>query len=104
MYIINLLCWTGLPWELGVAETHQTLTLNNLRSRVVLQVIGVFFVNFEIQIYYVPYDTYIMLYALVCPFFTRFFFYRVQKATFLIEPLLIYLLKTSIDVLTLLNT
>jgi hypothetical protein len=32
----------GLPWELGVAETHQTLTLNNLRSRVVLQVIRVF--------------------------------------------------------------
>lgn len=35
--------WTGiknagLPWELGIAETHQTLTMNNLRSRVVLQV------------------------------------------------------------------
>ena len=24
----------GLPWELGLAETHQTLVLNNLRSRV----------------------------------------------------------------------
>ena len=23
----------GLPWELGLAETHQTLVLNNLRSR-----------------------------------------------------------------------
>ncbi|RIL38461.1 hypothetical protein BUY93_15995, partial [Mammaliicoccus fleurettii] len=24
----------GLPWELGLAETHQTLMLNGLRSRV----------------------------------------------------------------------
>ena len=24
----------GLPWELGIAETHQTLILNGLRSRV----------------------------------------------------------------------
>ena len=30
----------GLPWELGLAETHQTLVLNNLRSRVVLQTDG----------------------------------------------------------------
>ena len=30
----------GLPWELGIAETHQTLVLNNLRRRVVLQVDG----------------------------------------------------------------
>ena len=30
----------GLPWELGIAETHQTLVRNNLRSRVVLQVDG----------------------------------------------------------------
>ncbi|MBF0292306.1 MAG: glutamate synthase large subunit [Nitrospinae bacterium] len=30
----------GLPWELGVAETHQTLMLNNLRSRIVLQTDG----------------------------------------------------------------
>jgi glutamate synthase (NADPH/NADH) large chain len=30
----------GLPWELGIAETHQTLVLNNLRSRVVLQTDG----------------------------------------------------------------
>jgi glutamate synthase (ferredoxin) len=30
----------GLPWELGVAETHQTLVLNNLRSRVVLETDG----------------------------------------------------------------
>jgi glutamate synthase domain-containing protein 2 len=34
-----------LPWELGVAETHQTLTLNNLRSRIVLQVSRVFCVK-----------------------------------------------------------
>ena len=37
--------WTGikhagLPWELGLAETHQTLVLNRLRSRVVLQTDG----------------------------------------------------------------
>ena len=30
----------GLPWELGVAETHQTLVMNNLRSRVVVQTDG----------------------------------------------------------------
>ena len=30
----------GLPWELGLAETHQTLTLNRLRRRVRLQVDG----------------------------------------------------------------
>ena len=30
----------GLPWELGLAETHQCLVLNNLRSRVVLQTDG----------------------------------------------------------------
>jgi glutamate synthase domain-containing protein 2 len=29
-----------LPWELGVAETHQTLVLNNLRSRVALETDG----------------------------------------------------------------
>ncbi|XP_069156175.1 uncharacterized protein [Procambarus clarkii] len=37
--------WTGiksagLPWELGISETHQTLVLNNLRSRIVLQADG----------------------------------------------------------------
>ena len=30
----------GLPWELGIAETHQTLVMNNLRSRVALQTDG----------------------------------------------------------------
>jgi glutamate synthase domain-containing protein 2/glutamate synthase domain-containing protein 1/glutamate synthase domain-containing protein 3 len=30
----------GLPWELGLAETHQTLVLNDLRSRVRLQTDG----------------------------------------------------------------
>ncbi|MBT4137399.1 MAG: glutamate synthase subunit alpha, partial [Candidatus Latescibacteria bacterium] len=30
----------GLPWELGVAETHQTLVLNNLRSRIVVETDG----------------------------------------------------------------
>ena len=32
--------YAGLPWELGLAETHQTLLLNNLRSRVRLQTDG----------------------------------------------------------------
>ena len=30
----------GLPWELGLAETHQTLQLNGLRGRVVLETDG----------------------------------------------------------------
>jgi len=30
----------GLPWELGIAEAQQTLTLNNLRSRIVLECDG----------------------------------------------------------------
>ncbi|CAD5117336.1 DgyrCDS6121 [Dimorphilus gyrociliatus] len=37
--------WTGIknagaPWELGISETHQTLMLNDLRSRVTLQADG----------------------------------------------------------------
>jgi glutamate synthase (NADPH) large chain len=32
--------YAGLPWELGLAETHQTLVLNDLRSRVRLQTDG----------------------------------------------------------------
>ncbi|KAL5009527.1 hypothetical protein ScPMuIL_011832 [Solemya velum] len=37
--------WTGiknagLPWELGISETHQCLVMNDLRSRVVLQADG----------------------------------------------------------------
>jgi glutamate synthase (NADPH/NADH) len=37
--------WTGikhagLPWELGLSETHQTLVQNNLRGRVVVQTDG----------------------------------------------------------------
>ena len=30
----------GLPWELGLAETHQTLVLNNLRSRITIETDG----------------------------------------------------------------
>jgi glutamate synthase (NADPH/NADH) large chain len=30
----------GLPWELGLAETHQTLVKNGLRNRIVLQTDG----------------------------------------------------------------
>ncbi|MFH1090086.1 MAG: glutamate synthase large subunit, partial [Pseudomonadota bacterium] len=30
----------GIPWELGLAETHQVLVLNNLRDRIVVQADG----------------------------------------------------------------
>ena len=30
----------GIPWELGLAETHQTLVIHNLRSRIVVQTDG----------------------------------------------------------------
>jgi hypothetical protein len=30
----------GLPWELGLAETHQTLVANDLRGRCTVQVRG----------------------------------------------------------------
>ena len=32
--------YAGLPWELGLAETHQTLVLNKLRSRIVVEADG----------------------------------------------------------------
>src|SRR5207248_9013525 len=30
----------GIPWELGLAETQQTLVMNNLRDRIILQTDG----------------------------------------------------------------
>ncbi|RZC34842.1 glutamate synthase 1 [NADH], chloroplastic [Asbolus verrucosus] len=47
--------WTGiksagLPWELGIAETHQVLVLNNLRSRIVLQADGQIRTGFDVVI------------------------------------------------------
>jgi len=30
----------GIPWELGLAETHQVLVMNDLRSRIVVEVDG----------------------------------------------------------------
>ncbi|XP_017887096.1 putative glutamate synthase [NADPH] isoform X2 [Ceratina calcarata] len=47
--------WTGikhagLPWELGVAETHQILTMNNLRSRVVVQADGQLRTGFDVMV------------------------------------------------------
>jgi len=30
----------GIPWELGLAETHQVLVINNLRSRIAVEVDG----------------------------------------------------------------
>jgi glutamate synthase domain-containing protein 2/glutamate synthase domain-containing protein 1/glutamate synthase domain-containing protein 3 len=37
---ISSIRYAGLPWELGLAETHQTLVLNDLRNRVRLQTDG----------------------------------------------------------------
>src|SRR5205814_9731479 len=37
---MNSLKHAGAPWELGLAETQQTLLLNNLRDRVTVQVDG----------------------------------------------------------------
>ncbi|WP_104092347.1 glutamate synthase large subunit [Arthrobacter sp. GMC3] len=37
---LNSLKHAGMPWELGLAETQQTLRLNGLRDRVVVQVDG----------------------------------------------------------------
>ena len=40
----------GLPWELGLAEAHQTLIKNNLRSRVVLQTDGKILTGYDLAI------------------------------------------------------
>jgi glutamate synthase domain-containing protein 2/glutamate synthase domain-containing protein 1/glutamate synthase domain-containing protein 3 len=37
---VSSIMHAGLPWELGLSETHQTLVLNDLRSRVRLQTDG----------------------------------------------------------------
>jgi len=37
---ISSIKYVGLPWELGLAETQQTLLLNDLRSRIVVQADG----------------------------------------------------------------
>ncbi|CAD7082992.1 unnamed protein product [Hermetia illucens] len=47
--------WTGiksagLPWELGIAETHQVLVLNNLRSRTVVQADGQLRTGFDVVV------------------------------------------------------
>ncbi|XP_041354050.1 putative glutamate synthase [NADPH] [Gigantopelta aegis] len=47
--------WTGiknagLPWELGISETHQTLVLNDLRSRVILQADGQMRSGFDVVV------------------------------------------------------
>lgn len=47
--------WTGiknagLPWELGLSETHQVLVANDLRSRVVLQVDGQLRTAFDVLV------------------------------------------------------
>lgn len=40
----------GLPWEIGLAEAHQTLVKNNLRSRVVLQTDGKLMTGYDLAI------------------------------------------------------
>jgi glutamate synthase (NADPH) large chain len=40
----------GLPWEMGLAEAHQTLIKNNLRSRVVLQTDGKIMTGYDLAI------------------------------------------------------
>ena len=40
----------GLPWELGLSETHQVLTMNDLRSRVVVQADGQMRTGFDIAV------------------------------------------------------
>ncbi|QLG71419.1 hypothetical protein HG535_0B04610 [Zygotorulaspora mrakii] len=40
----------GLPWELGLAETHQTLVLNDLRRNVVVQTDGQLRTGFDIAV------------------------------------------------------
>ena len=42
--------YAGLPWELGVSETHQTLLLNNLRSRVRIQTDGQMRTGYDVAI------------------------------------------------------
>ncbi len=37
---ISSIKYVGLPWELGLAETQQTLLMNDLRSRIVVQTDG----------------------------------------------------------------
>ncbi|MBN1279948.1 MAG: glutamate synthase large subunit, partial [Chlorobiaceae bacterium] len=37
---ISSIMHAGMPWELGLAEAHQTLVLNNLRSRITVEADG----------------------------------------------------------------
>ncbi|MFT3917605.1 MAG: glutamate synthase large subunit [Anaeromyxobacteraceae bacterium] len=37
---LNSIKHAGIPWELGLAETHQVLVMNDLRSRIVVEVDG----------------------------------------------------------------
>ncbi|GGK86329.1 glutamate synthase large subunit [Rufibacter glacialis] len=41
---------TGLPWEIGLAEAHQTLIKNNLRSRVTLQTDGKILTGYDLAV------------------------------------------------------
>ncbi|EDO17051.1 hypothetical protein Kpol_530p21 [Vanderwaltozyma polyspora DSM 70294] len=42
--------YAGLPWELGLAETHQTLVLNDLRRNVIVQTDGQLRTGFDIAV------------------------------------------------------
>lgn len=41
---------TGVPWELGLSETHQTLLLNRLRDRVILEVDSKLMTAFDVAV------------------------------------------------------
>ncbi|MDY3983656.1 MAG: glutamate synthase large subunit [Veillonellaceae bacterium] len=41
---------TGAPWELGLSETHQTLLLNRLRDRIVLEVDSKLMTGFDVAV------------------------------------------------------
>ena len=34
LHLVSSIHNAGLPWELGLAETHQTLIMNGLRNKV----------------------------------------------------------------------
>ena len=40
----------GIPWEMGLSETHQVLVMNDLRGRVTLTVDGGFQRGFDVVV------------------------------------------------------
>ena len=46
----NSIHYAGLPWELGLAETHQTLIMNDLRNKVILEADGKLMIGRDVAI------------------------------------------------------